>query len=236
MGMTGANGIALAQRADDTTSRSGGPMSDEEVITRVRAGDTGLFEIIVRRCNQRLYRVARAILADDDEAQDVVQAAYLQAYTHLTQFSGRSSFRTWLIRIVINEARQRARVRRLELLSNTPEPEGLAAQVFKAAPAAEHEIALRELRQVLEWAVARLSESFRTVFILREVEQLSVAETAELLDIPEQTVRTRLHRARALLRRRLSARLGAFMPDIFEFGGARCDRLVAAVMAEIALR
>ncbi|MCL5043706.1 MAG: RNA polymerase sigma factor [Deltaproteobacteria bacterium] len=235
MVVTSFNGTAASDTA--ANSRREAPPSDEEVVRRLRAGEARLFEVILRRYNQRLYRVARAIVADDDEAQDALQSAYLRAYTHLAQFDGRSSFATWLTRIAINEARARARLRGGQRpLDASQAGMGTAPEIAETAPAAEDQALLGEIRQLLERAISQLPEPFRLVFILRDVEQLSGAEAAALLDIREPTVKTRLHRARGLLRKQLSERLGAFVPHAFEFAGARCDGLVAAVMGEIARR
>jgi len=204
-------------------------LSDEAVVARVRDGETGLFELLMRRHNQRLYRAARAILGDDHEAEDVMQDAYVRAYTHLDQFEGRARFSTWLTRIAVHEAfaRLRRRGRHVDiedhmdtLQSHDPGPEQHAGD--------------RQLGHVVEVAVAALPEPFRAVFVLREIEGMSTAETAACLDIGEDTAKTRLHRARALLRRRLDARIGTTLREAFHFAGARCDRMVATVMDRIA--
>ncbi|HYO15843.1 MAG TPA: RNA polymerase sigma factor [Thermoanaerobaculia bacterium] len=207
-------------------------LSDEEVVERVLAGETELFEILMRRYNQRLYRVARAILVDDGEAEDVMQDAYVRAYAHLDQFARRSRFSTWLTRIAVYEALARARRGKrlvgIDHLSPTKEssmsakdrgPEQLAIQ--------------RDLRTVLEVAVAALPESFRSVLVLRDVEGLSTAETAESLGISEALVKTRLHRAHAALRREMENRTGAALAQSFQFHLSRCDRVVEAVFPRI---
>lgn len=202
------------------------PITDTEVVARVLAGDAALFEILMRRYNQRMYRAVRAILRTDDEVEDVLQQAYLNAYQHLHQFAGNAQFSTWLTRIAVNEALGRRRKRRgeddvtLDLVdTNTPDPERQAASA--------------ELRQVMEDEVAALPDAFRVVFVMREVEGLSTAETAECLSISEDLVKTRLHRARTMLRDRLFQRAGVTMESIFVFGNARCDRVVAEVMSRI---
>jgi len=203
-------------------------LSDEEVVEKVRQGEPALFEIIMRRYNQRLYRAARAIVGDA-EAEDVLQDAYVRAYTHLDQFAGRAKFSTWLTRIAIHAALARVRKsgRLVEIEDDMP-------QLESTARGPEKQVADRELADVLEAAVDALPPSFRTVFMLREVEGLSTAEAADCLDIPEETVKTRLHRARGLLRRSLYARLGQSATATFQFGFARCDRVVAAVLGRIA--
>jgi RNA polymerase sigma-70 factor (ECF subfamily) len=203
-------------------------LSDEAVVERVRQGETALFEIIMRRYNQRLYRAARAIVGDD-EAEDVLQDTYVRAYTHIEQFAGRAKFSTWLTRIAIHAALARARKtgRLVEIEDDMP-------QLESTARGPEKQVADRELADVLEVAVEALPPSFRAVFMLREVEGLSTAEAADCLDIAEETVKTRLHRARGMLRRSLYARLGDSAAATFQFGFARCDRVVAAVLARIA--
>jgi len=203
-------------------------LSDEEVVDRVRQGEPALFEIIMRRYNQRLYRAARAIVGDQD-AEDVLQDAYVRAYTHLDQFAGRAKFSTWLTRIAIHAALARARKtgRLVEIEDDMP-------QLESTARGPETQVADRELADVLETAVEALPPAFRAVFLLREVEGLSTAEAGDCLDIAQETVKTRLHRARGMLRRSLDQRLGESARATFQFGSARCDRVVAAVLATIA--
>jgi len=200
---------------------------DHEVVSRVKAGDTALFEVLMRRYNQRLYRAARAIVRDDREAEDVMQDAYVRAYEHLAQFAGEARFSTWLTRIAVHEAL--ARVRRRGRFVDLEE---VMPAVPSPARGPEQRAADGELRRVLEAAIDELPDVYRCAFMLREVEGLSTAETGECLDIPPETVKTRLHRARGLLRRSLEARLGE-AATVFQFGFARCDRVVAAVLARI---
>src|SRR5262245_26727948 len=183
------------------TSVPAGELSDEEVVERVRRGETALFEVIMRRYNQRLYRAARAILRDDGEAEDVVQDAYVRAFTHLAQFAGRAAFGTWLTRIAVHEALARARRRGLFRPLGDEGAEGDDMTTFRSAADVEKQVADRELVRVLEAAIEALPDPFRAVFVLREIEEMSTAETAAVLDLREETVKTRLHRARALLRR-----------------------------------
>lgn len=197
-------------------------LSDDELVCRVRAGDAALFGAIMRRHNPRLYRVARAIVRDDAEAEDVLQQAYLSAYLHLGQFAGAARFSTWLTRIVVNEAS--ARLRRRRAHARVEE-----VQAASEAPTPEAQAMDREMIRALEAAIDGLPEIYRTVLVLREVEGASTAETAAVLDISEETVKVRLHRARALLDKVLYARLG----EAFGFQGARCDRVVAAVLARL---
>jgi RNA polymerase sigma-70 factor (ECF subfamily) len=211
-------------------------LSDEDVVARVLAGDTPLFEILMRRYNQRLYRVARSVLRDDDEAEDVMQQAYVEAYTHLAQFAGRAKLSTWLTRIAFHEAIARWKRRRREGTSRfSPESEEDAMnRVISAEPTPEHQALQGELRGQLESAIDALPAIYRAVFVLREVEGLSTAETALCLDIREDAVKTRLHRARALLRAELYRRAGATAGSAFAFHLSRCDRVVAAVFARLA--
>jgi RNA polymerase sigma-70 factor (ECF subfamily) len=213
-----------------------GTLSDEEVVGRVRAGEPELFEILMRRYNQRLYRVARSILKNEAEAEDVMQQAYVNAYTHLDQFADRARFSTWLTRIAVYEAlgrlRRRRRVREVDVSSET---EGTGATLASDAPSPEQQALTGELRLLLEGAVDALPRTSRSAFVLREVEGLSTAETAECLGVSEDVVKTRLHRARLLLRKELFDRAGLVRQDAFAFHASRCDRLVAAVFEQLKL-
>jgi RNA polymerase sigma-70 factor, ECF subfamily len=204
-------------------------LPDDVVVTRVCGGETEAFEVLMRRYNQRVYRTARAVLRDDSEAEEVMQEVWVKAFEHLGSFAGRARFSTWLTRIAINEALQHARVRRRGANSASLPP-----AVATASASAEESALDGELRRTLEAGIDGLSEAYRTTFVLREIEGLSTAETAECLAIGEETVKTRLHRARALLRRHLEARFGAGVRDGFTFGGGRCDRMVAVVFERIA--
>jgi RNA polymerase sigma-70 factor (ECF subfamily) len=206
------------------------PLADEEIVARVVAGDLPLFEVLMRRHNQRLYRAALAILRDRDEAEDVVQQAYINAYSHLAQFESRSSFATWLTRIAVYEAYARLRKRPPE--DAIEEGEGELADPVSIDP--ERGAINKELRETLEAEIGSLPETYRVAFMLREVEGLSTAETAELLGVSEDVVKTRLHRARERLRAGLFDRAGLTRSDVFTFLGARCDRLVASVFEAIA--
>src|SRR2546425_5422425 len=203
-------------------------LTDEEIVERILGGETALFELLMRRYNQRLYRVTRAIVGDEGEAEHVTQDAYMRALEHLDQFAGRARFSTWLTRIAVHEAsaRLRRRGRQIDLEASMP-------TLASAAAGPEQRAADHELRQVIEDAVDALPEVYGSVFMLREVEGLSTAETAACLDINEETVKTRLHRARALLRNHITARVGVAARETFQFAGARCDRTIAAVMARI---
>ncbi len=209
-------------------------LSDEEVVARVVQGQTALFELLMRRHNQRIYRTARAILRDDREAEDVMQQAYVNAYAHLRQFDGRAQFSTWLTRIAVHEAIARARRRgRYEPLEDGAG--GVETHMPTTSdPDPERQAFARELGALVETAVDALGDGYREVFMLREVEGLSTAETASVLDLSEDVVKTRLSRAKSSLRRDLLERTGATAASAFTFGKARCDRVVAAVFERIA--
>lgn len=219
-------------------SARGGP-TDVTLVERARRGDAAAFESIMRRYNQRLYRLARSILRDPFEAEDVVQEAYVRAYLKLADFRGPSGFSAWLSRIAMNEAlgrlRQRGRVISLEEHMDQAGrgDDELRMQPRSAHPGPERLAASLELRHLIEQAVDRLPEEFRTVFVLRAIDGLSVAETAACLGIRAETVKTRFHRARRLLQRSLGEQVGALMPSLFEFGGERCDRVVRSVLARV---
>jgi RNA polymerase sigma-70 factor (ECF subfamily) len=207
-------------------------LSDEEVVARVVRGETALFEILMRRHNERIYRAARAILRDDGEAEDVMQQAYVNAYTHLQQYDGRAQFTTWLTRIAVHESLARARRRgRYQSLEDS------AVETFmpiQSGPDPERQAFARELSTLIESAVDRLGDGYREVFMLRQVEGLTTSETAQVLAVSEDVVKTRLSRARAALQRDLLEQAGEASVCAFTFGLSRCDRVVAAVMAEIA--
>jgi RNA polymerase sigma-70 factor, ECF subfamily len=213
-------------------------LTDAEIVRRVRAGDRALFEILMRRHNQRVYRATRAIVKDERDVEDVMQQAYVNAFTHLHQFEERSQFSTWLTRIALNEAFGRRRKLQFEskarVESDVEEyPGEFMASITSPQPDPERQAYARELHNVLEEAVDALPEAYRTVFMLRDIEGLSTSETGEGLGLGEEAVKTRLHRARAMIRRAVSARIGAAAPGAFQFEAPRCDRVVAAVFARI---
>lgn len=210
-------------------------LSDDDVVAQVLRGQTALFEVLMRRHNERIYRAARAIVRDEKEAEDVMQQAYVSAYAHLRQFNGQAQFSTWLTRIAVHEALARVRRRgRYEPLDE--EWAGVEALMRpNATNDPERQAFSGELRALLESAIDRLPDGAREVFVLRAVEGLSTAEVAETLDVSEDVVKTRLSRARAALRRDLLERAGAIAPDAFRFYRPRCDRIVADVLARIAV-
>ena len=214
--------------------------SDTEIARRIGLGDRHAFELLMRRYNQTLYRTARSILRDDAEAEDAVQEAYLLAYRAMGAFRGDAKLSTWLIRIVVNEAiaRSRKRARRAEIiqLGGQPGTDANAPEVNlnEVTPEQPEHAALRaETRRLLESRIDALPETFRTVFVLRALEELSVEETAASLGIPVATVRTRYFRARGLLREALAREIDFAFGDAFAFAGARCDRIVAGVLARL---
>jgi len=209
-------------------------LSDEEVVERVRAGDTAWFEILMRRYNRRLFRVSHSILGDAAEAEDVMQDAYVRAYMHLDQFDGRARFATWLTKIAVHEslARLRRRRRLVEMDAYTEASEDHRMPVSNT-PSPEQEVLIRTLGIILEAAINGLPAAYRSVFMLREVEEMSTAETAECLGISEEAVKVRLHRARSRLRKTITAQTSLATASAFQFDGARCDRLVAGVLERI---
>jgi RNA polymerase sigma-70 factor (ECF subfamily) len=209
-------------------------LSDAEVVERVKAGHKALYEIIMRRYNQRLYRVARAILRDDSEAEDVMQDAYVRAYQNLHQFEGRAPFSTWLTRIAVNEALGRLKLRkRIDQLDDDPELGGFSMGLTESAPDPEEKASAGELRELLEAALLELPEQYRAVVMLRDVEEMTTAETAAALELTEENVKVRLHRGRLMVRNWLMERVGMSSKTAFPFMGERCDRVVAAVFQRI---
>lgn len=206
-------------------------MTDETIVARVRAGDAALFEILMRRNNQRVYRAVRAILGTDEDAEDVMQQAYLNAYTHLHQFNGQAQFSTWLTRIAINEAL--AMRRRRSNAFQTGEEDAMSQVPDVQAVNPEQQTLTSELRDLMEREVSNLPDSFRAVLVMRDVEGLSTAETASSLGVSTDLVKQRLHRARNLLRDNLFRHAGVGLESLYVFGNARCDRIVSAVMNAI---
>ena len=212
---------------------------DAELAARAGRGDTAAFEALMRRHNRTLFRTARAILRDDAEAEDALQEAYLQAYHALPRFRAEARFTTWMVRIVANEALMRLRkeTRRAQIVpmqsaDATPGLEELADTTMennRPEPSAER----AEMRRLLERQIDLLPDAYRTVFMLRAVEELPAEEVAAVLQIPEATVRTRFFRARSLLREALAQQIDLAYADAFAFAGERCDRIVAAVLARL---
>ncbi len=212
-------------------------LADAELLSSLRAGQSAAYAALMRRNNQRLYRLARGILRNDAEAEEVVQESYVRAFTHLDGFKGESSLATWLARIVINEALGRLRRHRptvaIDDMAEDLSTEDGLTETFRDEPSPERAAARREIQRAVESAVDTLPPAFRAVFILRAIEQMSIAETAACLGIPGETVKTRFHRANRLLRQALSAQFGSILEGTFPFMGERCDRLVARVLARL---
>jgi RNA polymerase sigma-70 factor (ECF subfamily) len=211
--------------------------ADADLPRRVAAGDTKAFEVLMRTYNRRLFRTARAILRDDAAAEDALQEAYLRIYGSIGSFRGEAKLSTWLVRIVANEAlaRRRKDQRRAQILpihGGGDEEQGMEESVDQGA-GPQRQAERGEIRQLLETKIDALPDSFRAVFVLRALEELSVEETAAALGIPEATVRTRFFRARSQLREALSREIDLAFDDAFSFAGERCDRIVARVMAAV---
>ena len=208
------------------------PLPDEEVVPRILSGETALFEVLMRRHNEQVYRAARAILKDESETEDVMQEAYVNAFAHLGQFDGRAQFSTWLTKIAFHAALARARKRgRYTSLDDDTSPE--AFMPVTSAPDPEHQAFGRELGVLIESAIDTLGDGYREVFMLRQVQGLSTAEAADVLGVSEDVVKTRFSRARRALQAYLLDRVGDGATRAFTFGQARCDALVDAVMARL---
>jgi RNA polymerase sigma-70 factor (ECF subfamily) len=211
--------------------------SDAELIQRARARDDTAIRTIMQANNRRLYRMARGILRNDSEAEDVVQETYVRAFTHLDSFRGESSLATWLARIAMNEALGRLRRQRPHVEWTTLPPGTLEAQIIQFPLAAtsdpEKIMAQREIHQVVEHAIDDLPEAFRIVFIARVIEGMNVEETAEVLGLKPETVKTRLHRARKMLRDNVEKKIGPVVMEAFPFAGKRCERLTDAVLKRL---
>jgi RNA polymerase sigma-70 factor, ECF subfamily len=213
-------------------------LPDTDIVRRVRAGEGALFEILMRRHNQRVYRAVRAIVRDEADVEDVMQQAYINVFTHLHQFEERSQFSTWLIRIALNEAFGRRKMQMSESVprvhSDAGDDRGESMDTVTTPEAdPERQAYAQELRRVLEAAVDTLPESYRTVFMLRDIEGLSTSETGEGLGLGDEAVKTRLHRARAMIRRAITVRMGVVTTGAFQFHAPRCDRVVTAVLARV---
>jgi RNA polymerase sigma-70 factor (ECF subfamily) len=210
--------------------------TDEDIVRRVVDGDVLLYELLMRRNNQRIYRAIRSILRDDLEIEEVMQEAYVRAFEHLSGFEGRSRFSTWITRIAVNEALKHAmRSSRLDPLDENGHEEQAdsLARTLQAAPTPELEASRAEMGALLEKAILALPESYRSVVVLRDIEEMSTADTAEALSLTEANVKVRLHRAHELLREELLNLAGAGRRSAFAFLARRCDRVVKAVFERI---
>jgi RNA polymerase sigma-70 factor (ECF subfamily) len=215
-------------------------LSDTSLVRQIVAGDEAAFTLLMRRYNQTLYRTARSILKDDAEAEDAVQEAYMLAYRGMPGFRGDAKLSSWLVRIVVNEsiARARKRTRRAEVIRLDGEShadlEASGTHMNESTPEEPERAALQaEARRLLEAKIDKLPDAFRTVFVLRALEEMTVEETAASLGIAEATVRTRYFRARSLLREALAREIDFAFDKAFSFAGERCDRIVAGVLARL---
>jgi len=212
--------------------------TDENIVERVLLGDGLLFEILMRRHNQRIYRAIRGILRDDSECEDVMQETYVRAFEHLAQFEGRAKFSTWLTRIAVNEAIKRSIARgKLDPLDkeNLDGDHEAMLVTDKDTPSPESNAARIELAALLEESILALPPAYRTVLMLRDLEEMSTSETAQVLSITDTNVKVRLHRAHDLLRTELLSRAGASGPQAFMFPATRCNRVVEAVFQRLNL-
>lgn len=213
-------------------------LSDEDLVDLARQGGENAVRALIKRNNRRLFRVARAVLRNDGEAEDVVQETYVRAFTNLETFRGGSRFSTWLTRIALNEAL--GRVRRRKPVAELAEPDsatgGGRVIMFPTSmtpPSADSELDRGQVRAFLEKAVDDLPETFRLVFILRDIEEMSTEETANQLSLKPETVKTRLHRARGLMRKAIEKRLSGSFSELFPFDGARCERMADRVIGRL---
>jgi RNA polymerase sigma-70 factor, ECF subfamily len=207
--------------------------SDEELASRVASGEIDLFEILMRRHNGRMYRAVRSFIRDEAEAEDAIQQAYVSAYTSLGQFQGNAKFSTWLTRIAINEALGRLRRQHKFVLVDDETLIGAPAMSPSETTSPEDAAAGREWASILERAIDAIPDSYRSAFMLREVEGLSTQEAAEVLSVSEDVVKTRLHRAKGLLREQILSMAHARLDGVFPFHAQRCNRIVSTVMARI---
>ena len=209
----------------------------DDLLVRARNREEAAIRLIMQSNNRRLYRLARGILRNDAEAEDVVQETYVRAFTHLDSFRGESSLATWLSRIAMNEALGRLRGQRPNVDWASLAPEKLEAQIIQfplsATSDPEKTMAQREIQTVVEHAIDELPEAFRLVFITRVIEGMNIEETAEILGLKPETVKTRLHRARAMLRENVERKIGPVVMDAFPFAGKRCERLTEAVLQRL---
>jgi RNA polymerase sigma-70 factor (ECF subfamily) len=217
-----------------------GGAADAELVARARGRDEAAVRAIMQSNNRRLYRIARGILRNDSEAEDVVQETYVRAFTHLQDFRGDSSLATWLARIAMNEALGRLRRQRPGVEWTSLPPGTLEAQIIQfplsaASEDPEKSMAQREIQHVVEHAIDELPDAFRIVFITRVIEGMNVEETAEILGVKPETVKTRLHRARTMLRDNVEKKIGPIVMEAFPFAGRRCERLTETVLKRLGI-
>jgi RNA polymerase sigma-70 factor (ECF subfamily) len=231
---TDGSSQAAAASVPPRSAASDSMLADDEVVARVRGGDLLSFEILMRRHNRTIFRAARAILRSDDEAEDVMQHAYLRAFEHLHDYQGQARFAAWITRIAVYEAL--ARLRRRKLVTpldecDAEEADMTSTQQQQSSP--EQRVSDAELRAITEAAIDELPRDFRLVFVLRAIEQMSVADVAESLGVPEQTVKTRFFRARLRLQQILMNQLTGASETVYDFHLVRCDRVVNAVLERV---
>ncbi len=216
------------------------PLADDDlsIARRIAAGDRSAFELLMRRHNRRLYRLARGTLHNDAEAEDALQEAYMSAWRSIGKFRGDSALFTWLSRLVLNECfgrlRRAARRQNVIPMVDPGTQDAADAMTTHDSDSPDNAVARAEMRALLERKLDALPDAFRVVFVLRSIEEMSVEETAQCLDIPEATVRSRHFRAKSLLRESLAREIDLAERDLFEFGGSQCDRVVARVLLRIA--
>ncbi|MER8433566.1 RNA polymerase sigma factor [Mesorhizobium caraganae] len=206
------------------------------LVHRAMAHEADAFRAIIKTHNQRLYRIARGVVRNDSEAEDIVQEAYVRAFAALATFRGDSSLATWLSRIVINEALGRLRKRRRTVAMPASQEAQIIQFPLNPSDDPERTMAQRQILRLVERATDNLPDVYRTVFIARVIEGLNIEETADLLGVRPETVKTRLHRARALVRKALDDEIGPVLLDAFPFAGRRCERLTEAVMKRLGLQ
>ena len=238
MACAASNAKKTPMRQTRTRQTDTASLSEEDLVALARAGDEAAVRALTRKYNLRLYRVARSILRNDAEAEDVVQEAYVRAFTGLDHFRGEASFGTWLTRIAMNEALGRLRRRQSTVDWDTHGENRIHAEIIQFPTSAgshdpERKMARDQIRNLLERAIDDLPDAFRTVFVARVVEGMNIDDTASLLGLRPETVKTRLHRARLLLRKALDRQLGPALTDTFPFAGRRCERLTEAVVLRL---
>jgi len=208
-------------------------LSDKEVVERILSGEKRLFELLIRKYNQRLYRIARSIVTEDSEIEDLMQCAYIRAYEHMGKFEWRSSFSTWLVRILVNECLSHLKKKHRAMVTNIDDELNTDSYKNASSPTPVSVVLNRELAEALEEALLNIPEKYRTVFVMREIEDLSVAETVEALELSESNVKVRLNRAKSMLQDRLSS---YYKNDlVFHFYLTRCDRIVHNVFNSLGI-
>jgi RNA polymerase sigma-70 factor (ECF subfamily) len=233
---------SLAMQTATVAAASLNALDDGALVERALNRDGAAVRLIMQRHNRRLYRVARSVLDDDAEAEDVVQETYVRAFTHLDSFRGEAQLSTWLTRIALNEALGRLRRRRItvalqdiDAINDQGEARVIYLPSARQDSDPEAAAARAEVRRLLERAVDQLPATFRMVFVLREIEELSIEETADQLGLRPETVKTRLHRARRLLRQSLDRTLSSAVSEVFPCAGTRCTRITKTVLERLDL-